>query len=177
MMLRMVTSTSGVGENWPLLSMWLYVSPFICITESVLHPNQVVQNLSLCHFINLGGQLNIIGRQMSATSPDITRHHPTTSDTQKIQYGLHTSPLLVKIFQQFQRTGLCLPARSFQRTRQQYHATTLDTRKIQYGGEKYESKQFLASILDFLVQDVVIRCGAHFHWNGNAFELAYVQPY
>ena len=52
------------------------------------------------------------------------------------------SALIVKIFEQFQRVGLCLHARPFQRTRQQYHTTTPDTRKIQYGGKKTEVISF-----------------------------------
>jgi hypothetical protein len=53
-----------------------------------------------------------------------------------------TSTLRVKTLEQFQRVGLCLRSRPFQRTRQKYHPATPDTRKIQYGCEKYGTNQF-----------------------------------
>mgnify|MGYP003428613733 CR=1 FL=1 len=103
---------------------------------------------------------------MCATSSYNVRH-PKKSNMAAGKPEVVTSTLIVKIFEQFQRVGLCLHARPFQRTRQQYNTTTPDTRKIQYGGEKYGRNQFLASVLDFLVSDVVGRCSAHVHWNGH----------
>ena len=103
---------------------------------------------------------------MCATSSYNVRH-PKKSNMAAGKPEVVTSTLIVKIFEQFQRVWLCLHARSFQPTRQQYNTTTPDTRKIQYGGEKYGSNQFLASVLDFLVSDVVGRCSAHVHWNGH----------
>ena len=57
-----------------------------------------------------------------------------------------TSTIIVKIFEQFQRVGLCLRARTFQRTCQQYHTTTPDTRKSNMAANNTEVTIFFIHI-------------------------------
>ncbi len=103
------------------------------------------------------------------------RHHPTSPDNArhpKKQYDgwktgssyIYTSSqdILAISVSRIMVTCTAIPANtsSIKYNNAQHH-------KSQIWRRKYGNNQLLASVLDFLVWDVVRRCGAHVHWNGH----------